>query len=111
MDPDTLYSHSRHLTVLPLGRTSSHVHIKPSSGKPNILFLHGFPGTSYIWRHQILLFSQREYGIVAPDLLGYREIDKPMELESYNLKTMSLEVMSLLDCLSIERVLGVAHDW
>lgn len=111
MATDMIYSSFRKQTVIPSGRTYSHVHVKPSSNKPYILFLHGFPSTSYVWRHQIEYFSQRGYGIVAPDLLGYRETDKPVELDAYSLKNMATEVIALMDCLGVDKVIGVGHDW
>ena len=41
-----------------------------------MLMLHGFPEFWYSWRHQITKFSDR-YRVVAPDLRGYNESDKP----------------------------------
>ncbi|RYN47470.1 hypothetical protein AA0118_g12211 [Alternaria tenuissima] len=80
------------------------------SGKPYILFLHGFPESSYSWVNQIEYFTRRGYGIIAPDLLGTGGTDKPVELEAYSLKTMASEVAQLLDCEGIENVVAVSHD-
>lgn len=98
-------------TKLPSGITYSYVHIKPSEEKPYILFCHGFPSSSYDWRHQIAFFSNLGYGIVAPDLLGYGGTDKPKELEPYKMKTMCADVVGILDAVGVEKVLGVGHDW
>ncbi|KAH6862970.1 Alpha/Beta hydrolase protein [Alternaria alternata] len=80
------------------------------SGKPYLLFLHGFPESSYSWVNQIEYFTRRGYGIIAPDLLGTGGTDKPVELEAYSLKTMASEVAELLDCEGIENVVAVSHD-
>jgi pimeloyl-ACP methyl ester carboxylesterase len=80
------------------------------SGKPYLLFLHGFPESSYSWVNQIEYFTRRGYGIIAPDLLGTGGTDKPVELEAYSLKTMASEVAQLLDCEGIENVVAVSHD-
>ncbi|KNG48507.1 alpha/beta-hydrolase [Stemphylium lycopersici] len=61
--------------------------------KPYLLFLHGFPESSY-----------------TPDLLGTGGTDKPAELEAYSLKTMSSEIAQLLDCEGIKKVVAVSHD-
>ena len=111
MASDTVYFNAHSSTTLPSGRTHSHVHILPTGNKPYILFLHGFPSTSYLWRHQIAHFSARGYGILAPDLLGYRGSDKPAELEAYRLKKMADDVISLLETLGVGRCFAVAHDW
>jgi soluble epoxide hydrolase / lipid-phosphate phosphatase len=55
------------------GLTYGYVHLAPAQGDrgKHILFLHGFPSSSYDWRYQIAYFRQRGYGIIVPDLLGY----------------------------------------
>ena len=78
--------------------------------KPYLLFLHGFPESSYSWINQIEYFTRRGYGIIAPDLLGTGGTDKPAALEAYSLKTMSSEIAELLECEGIEKVVGVSHD-
>lgn len=96
---------------LPSGTTYNYVHIEPSSEKPYILLLHGFPSSSYDWRNQIKCFSKLGYGIIAPDLLGYGGTDKPKEVESYKLKSMCQDVISILDIEKAGKVYAVGHDW
>jgi soluble epoxide hydrolase / lipid-phosphate phosphatase len=81
-----------------------------NSHQPYILFLHGFPSSSYDWRRQFKYFSERGYGIIAPDLLGYGGTDHPSNIDAFRLKNMAEEIVDLLDCLDIDIVLGVAHD-
>ena len=50
-------------------------YIEEGSGDP-ILFLHGNPASSYLWRNVIPHVSP--YGrVIAPDLIGYGKSDKP----------------------------------
>ena len=98
-------------TRLPNGTTYSYVNISPKDDKPCILFLHGFPSSSYDWRHQIHFFSRLGYGILAPDLLGYGGTDKPSDPAAYRLKKMSEEIVAILDAEGLDTVIGVAHDW
>src|SRR3546814_16232395 len=44
--------------------------------KPVVLFLHGNPTSSYIWRNIMPLVSEVAY-CVAPDLIGFGQSDKP----------------------------------
>ena len=90
-----------------------YVHVKPStsSNKPYILLLHGFPSSSYDWRHQIDFLAKEGYGVLAPDLLGYGDTDKPTDIEAYKGKKMAGEAASLLDALGIDLAIGVGHDW
>lgn len=95
------------------GVTYGYVHVKPStaSNKPYILLLHGFPSSSYDWRYQIDFLANEGYGVLAPDLLGYGDTDKPTDIEAYKGKKMAGETASLLDALGIDLVIGVGHDW
>ncbi|KAL8793176.1 MAG: hypothetical protein Q9195_004206 [Heterodermia aff. obscurata] len=95
------------------GVTYGFVHVKPSPSrvKPYILLLHGFPSSSYDWRYQIDFLAKEGYGVLAPDLLGYGDTDKPTDIEAYKGKTMAGEMASLLEALGIDLVIGVGHDW
>ena len=44
-------------------------------GEP-VIFIHGFPETSYEWRHQFAALSDK-YACFAPDLRGFGETEKP----------------------------------
>ncbi|KAL8644444.1 MAG: hypothetical protein Q9226_007760, partial [Calogaya cf. arnoldii] len=92
------------------GVTYSYVHIPPNHSEPYLLFLHGFPSSAYDWRRQIEYFSERGYGLIVPDLLGYGATDKPKEKEAYRLKKMCDEVVEILDICGVEKVVGVGHD-
>lgn len=105
------YPSTSFTALLPNGTTYGFVHLKPSNGKPYVLLLHGFPSSSYDWRHQINFLAEEGYGVVVPDLLGYGDTDKPKDPAAYKLKQMGEEVMGLLDYLEIGQVVGVGHDW
>jgi hypothetical protein len=50
-------------------------YLEAGSGPPVVL-LHGFPETNYAWRYQIPVLA-RQHRVIAPDLRGYGETDKP----------------------------------
>ncbi|KAG9189383.1 hypothetical protein G6011_06251 [Alternaria panax] len=108
----TSYAHMIKNVKLPVSGTTYRYAINPplEKEKPYILFLHGFPETSYSWVNQIEYFTRRGYGIIAPDLLGTGGTDKPVELEAYSLKTMASDLAELLDCEGVKQVVGVSHD-
>ncbi|KAH6865264.1 Alpha/Beta hydrolase protein [Alternaria rosae] len=97
---------------LPVSRTTYRYAINPpfDKEKPYLLFLHGFPDTSYGWVNQIEYFTRRGYGIIAPDLLGTGGTDKPIELEAYSLRTMASDIAELLDCEGLDKIIAVSHD-
>ena len=52
-------------------------YVEAGEGVPVVL-LHGFPETSYAWRHQIPELAKK-YRVIAPDLRGYGETDKQVQ--------------------------------
>jgi pimeloyl-ACP methyl ester carboxylesterase len=46
-------------------------------GGPLLLFMHGFPSSSYDWR--LLLDQQAEHAVLAPDFLGFGLSEKPRD--------------------------------
>ncbi|KAF2122810.1 Alpha/Beta hydrolase protein [Lophiotrema nucula] len=86
------------------------------SPKPSILFLHGFPSSSWDWHNQIKYFSAKGYGVIAPDLLGYGGTTAPQELEPYAFRNMADDIIALLKHCNIdldggEKVHVVGHDF
>jgi pimeloyl-ACP methyl ester carboxylesterase len=80
--------------------------VEAGEGAPVVL-LHGFPETHYAWRHQIPVLAQH-YRVIAPDLRGYGETEKPAD--GYDKRTMANDLRALLRELSIERIALVSHD-
>lgn len=77
---------------------------------PLMLMLHGFPEFWYSWRHQLPEFSQ-DYKVVALDLRGYNDSDKPTNLEAYRLSELVQDVRGVIEGLGYDRCILVGHDW
>lgn len=80
------------------------------AGQP-VLLLHGFPDSSYLWRHQIRALVDAGKRAVAPDLRGFGESDKPTSVEDYAITKSIADLVAILDTLGVERADVVAHDW
>jgi hypothetical protein len=93
------------------GTTYAYVYIPAVPKKPTFLLLHGFPSSSYDWRHQVKALSNKGFGLLVPDLLGYGDTDAPGDVQAYSLKTMSGHIAEILDKEGISKVIGIAHDW
>jgi len=102
--------HSKTLK-LPSSTTYTYLYIPAKASLPTLLFLHGFPSSSYDWRHQISSFSAHGYGVLAPDLLGYPGTDKPSAPSEYRGKKMASEIAEILDHEKLEKVHAISHDW
>jgi len=75
------------------------------------LLLHGFPESRFSWRHQLPLFADLGWRVVAPDLRGYGESSRPEGLVNYRLDRLIEDVAALFDALGARRRLLVGHDW
>ena len=60
-----------------------------------MVFVHGFPEFWYSWRHQIKEFS-KDYWVVAVDMRGYNESDKPKQLAAYKMSEMVEDIRELV---------------
>ncbi|KAG5353054.1 hypothetical protein C0989_010860 [Termitomyces sp. Mn162] len=83
----------------------------PAAGKPVLLFVHGFPSTSYDWRYQVTFFKEKGYGLIVPDMLGYGGTDKPTDAVDYKLGLIAQDLVDILDAEKINKAIAVGHDW
>ncbi len=77
---------------------------------PLMLMLHGFPEFWYSWRHQIPEFAQY-YKVVALDMRGYNDSDKPKETSAYTINELVKDVEGVIRGLGYDKCVLVAHDW
>ena len=82
----------------------------PEDGEVAIL-LHGFPQTSYEWRHQIRALAEAGFRVVAPDQRGYSAGARPTDTADYALPLLVEDVLGLADAVGAERFHIVGHDW
>lgn len=54
-------------TRLANGITYSYIFVQAAENNPYVLFLHGFPSSTYGWRRQVPLFRDAGYGVSAPE--------------------------------------------
>ena len=86
-------------------------HVVDRGKGETVLLLHGFPDSSYLWRHQIPILLDAGYRVLAPDLRGFGESDRPPDPEAYAVPIVLGDLTALLDTLGIERAHVVGHDW
>jgi haloalkane dehalogenase len=84
-----------------------------SGDGPVLLFLHGNPTSSYLWRHIVRALDDR-YRCVAPDLIGQGDSDKLDDPgpDSYRFVEHREYLDGLLDQLDLgSEITLVVHDW
>ncbi|WP_373047010.1 alpha/beta fold hydrolase [Vulgatibacter sp.] len=87
------------------------LHIAEAGQGPLVLLLHGWPESSYAWRHQLAALAAAGYHAVAPDVRGYGQSDKPAPVEAYRMSVLLDDFTGLLDALGEKSAVVVGHDW
>lgn len=82
----------------------------PADGRL-VLFLHGFPQSSYSWRNQLAALADAGYRAVAFDQRGYSPGARPEGTEHYKLPHLVADVVAVADWLGGHRFDLVGHDW
>ena len=86
------------------------LHYVTQGSGPLMLMLHGFPEFWYSWRYQIPEFAS-DFKVVAPDLRGYNDSDKPASQSAYVMNELVQDVEGIISGLGYEKCVLVAHDW
>ncbi|HWD38070.1 MAG TPA: alpha/beta fold hydrolase [Fimbriimonas sp.] len=83
-------------------------YVDAGHGEP-IVFIHGLPTWSFVYRHLIRGLSPH-YRCIAPDLIGFGFSDKPADW-SYSPYAQAMLVGQLIDSLGFDKVTLVVHDY
>lgn len=85
-------------------------YIETGKGDP-IVFLHGNPTSSYIWRN-IIPYVQGLGRCIAPDLIGMGDSQKLPDSHAYTFELNEAYLDALFDSLGIKKnIIFVVHDW
>ncbi len=87
------------------------LHCVTAGEGPLVVLLHGFPEFWYSWRHQIPALARAGFRVVAPDLRGYNDSDKPEGVEAYRVSLIVEDVAGLVGAFGDGRAAIVGHDW
>ena len=85
-------------------------HLDEGDGKP-VVFFHGEPTWSFLWRKVIPPVRNAGFRCVAPDLPGFGRSDKPIDIDWYGYDRHVESVAPLLEELDLQDATVVVHDW
>ncbi len=85
-------------------------HVDEGHGAP-VIFLHGEPTWSYLWRKVIPPVRDAGFRCVAPDLAGFGRSDKPTDIDWYSYDRHVETTATLLEELDLREATIVVHDW
>ena len=87
------------------------IHIAEAGAGPLVLLCHGFPESWYSWRHQIKALSEAGYHVIAPDMRGYGQTDRPDAIDQYSLFHLVGDMIGLVNAIGDEPAVVIGHDW
>lgn len=99
-------------TILVNGRRMAYVELGDPAAQP-ILFLHGNPTSSYLWRN-VMPYLAEQGRCIAPDLIGMGDSDKLPDsgVDSYRFVEHRQYLDAFIEALKITEYLTlVIHDW
>lgn len=83
----------------------------PRGGRP-VVFLHGNPGWSFIWRDQVRAAAAQGFRAIAVDHVGMGLSDRPSELDDYTVKRhVDWLHAALFEVLGLTDIVFVLQDW
>jgi pimeloyl-ACP methyl ester carboxylesterase len=87
------------------------MHIAEQGSGPLVLLCHGFPESWYSWRHQLKALSDAGFHVVAPDMRGYGQTDRPDAIDQYTLLHLVGDMVGVLDVMGEQSAVIAGHDW
>jgi haloalkane dehalogenase len=85
-------------------------HLDQGEGAP-VVFFHGEPTWSFLWRTVIGPVRDAGFRCIAPDLPGFGRSDKPVDIDWYSYDRHTAAMAALLDDLDLHGATIVVHDW
>jgi len=85
-------------------------HLDEGEGKP-VVFMHGEPTWSFLWRGVIPAVRDAGWRCIAPDLAGFGRSDKPIDIDWYSYDRHVELMAPLLEDLDLREATMVVHDW
>ncbi len=86
---------------------SDMAYVDEGKGQP-VLFLHGNPTSSYLWRN-IMPYVTGGYRAIAPDLIGMGDSSKPDI--GYRFEDHAKYLDGFIQALGLKDIILVIHDW
>ena len=82
-------------------------YVKAGSGEPLVL-VHGVPKTWYYW-HRVIPLLSKHFTVIVPDVRGFGDSQRPFD--GYDMKTISDDIVALLDRLGHQTFNIAGEDW
>ncbi len=118
--PEACFAHglppgvvSRHVDHLPAlrGLRMHYLEAGPQDAAITWVLLHGNPTSSYVWRHWIGTLAGWGHRVLAPDLIGFGQSDKPKHASWHSWPAHRQVLQQWLAHVGVRRLRLAVQDW
>jgi len=105
-----LYPFKSHYLTLSDGKRMHYVDEGPEDGEV-IVFVHGYPTWSFLYRAFLVYYAAQGYRTIALDLIGFGLSDKPANRRYHTFKRHVYNLIECVDALGLQDITLVMEDW
>lgn len=91
--------------------TTGTVAVRSAGEGPAVLLVHGIPGSSGVWAPVSDGLVQAGFRVLAPDLLGFADSDRPTALDDLWIGSQATALAEVLDAVEAAPAIVVGHDY
>lgn len=77
---------------------------------PTLLLIHGFTASTYVWKTVAPVLAEKNFHVVAVDLLGFGYSEKPKSFD-YSIDSQARMVVNLMNQLNVEKATFVGSSY
>lgn len=92
-------------------RDGVRLRVREQGAGPLVLLCHGWPETSYSWRHQMPALAAAGWHVMAPDMRGFGESGAPEAIDAYTIMHLVGDLVGLVAACGQRQAVVVGHDW
>ena len=93
------------------GLRMHYLDVGPSDARLTYVCLHGNPAWSYLYRKMIPVFLGAGARVLAPDLIGFGNSDKPKKDSAHTFTWHRQMLLEWIEALDLRRIVLVVQDW
>ena len=93
------------------GYSYNYYRVVGDGAKATLLLLHGFPSDASDFAGIIPALETNGYGLIVPDMLGYRGTDKPTDPSEYVGSKIGRDLVDILYAEGVAAAVVIGHDW
>lgn len=98
-------------TIIEANGLSFAVDIRGDKTGTPVILLHGFPESAVMWDKFMDELTADGYYAIAPNQRGYSAGARPDDVEQYELKYLTSDIVAIADQLELEKFHLIGHDW